>query len=179
MLPTAATALSAAQLAHVFENGAILSSLQAVCELQGSTHFYAFIFMPVPAAPRQRPGNVTAMSRSVAAAPRQNLGSIPATSQQRPSSVPTRTNAQAATVSHRALSFNGFFVRFFVRMRFLVENVCTRLCHGWHHQSPPKFHTKILWWHPAPRAVSSSLSTFALKAQRGSKYHATRPLFAL
>ena len=29
------------------------------------------------------------------------------------------------------------------------------------------------------RAVSSSLPTFALKAQRGSNYHAARPLFAL
>ena len=35
--------------------------------------------------------------------------------------------AQAAKVSHRALSFNGVFVRLFMRMRFLAENVCTRL----------------------------------------------------
>ena len=73
MLPTAATALSAAQLAHVFENGAILSSLQAVCELQGSTHFYAFIFMPVPAAPRQRPGNVPAASQRARTRKRQQF----------------------------------------------------------------------------------------------------------
>ena len=92
MLPTAATALSAAQLAHVFENGAILSSLQAVCELQSSTHFYAFIFMPVPAAPRQRPGNV------------------PATSQQRPNA-----HERASGNSFAPSTFLQWFVRAVLR----------------------------------------------------------------
>ena len=71
---------------------------------------------------------------------RQRPGRVPAASRQRPGNVPAM---------FRQFSFNGLFVRFFVRMQFLFENVCTRLCPGWHHQSPPKFQTNILWWYPA------------------------------